>query len=48
MIDGGVEEDAQHLIEVLAARGGQVDTWLVTHTHTDHIGALNYILNHTE
>ena len=48
MIDGGVEEDAQHLIEVLAARGGQVDTWLVTHPHSDHIGALNYILNHPE
>ncbi len=48
MIDGGVQEDAQHLIEVLAARGGQVDAWLVTHPHSDHIGALNYILSHPE
>ena len=48
MIDGGVEEDAAHLIETIAARGGQVEAWLITHPHSDHIGALNYILNHPE
>lgn len=48
MLDGGVEEDAAHLIEVLAAKGGHVDTWLITHPHSDHIGALNYILGHPE
>lgn len=48
MIDGGVEGDASHLIEALAARGGRVDTWLITHPHSDHVGALNYILSHPE
>lgn len=48
MIDGGVEEDAAHLIQSLMARGGHVDTWLITHPHSDHVGALNYILSHPE
>lgn len=48
MIDGGVEGDASHLIEAIAARGGHVDTWLITHPHSDHVGALNYILSHPE
>lgn len=48
MIDGGVEGDASHLIESIAARGGHVDTWLITHPHSDHVGALNYILSHPE
>ncbi len=48
MIDGGVEGDAAHLIETLAAKGGYVDAWLVTHPHSDHVGALNYILSHPE
>ena len=45
MIDGGVEGDSAHLIEAIAARGGKVDTWLITHPHSDHVGALNYILS---
>lgn len=48
MLDGGVEGDASHLIEALAARGGRVDAWLITHPHSDHVGALNYILSHPE
>lgn len=48
MIDGGVPEDAGHLVEALAARGGRVDAWLVTHPHSDHVGALNEILSHPE
>lgn len=48
MVDGGVEGDAGHLIETLAAKGGHVDTWLITHPHSDHIGALDYILRHPE
>lgn len=48
MLDGGVEGDAAHLIEALAARGGHVDAWLITHPHSDHVGALNYILSHPE
>lgn len=48
MVDGGTEGDAAHLIEVLASKGGHVDAWLVTHPHSDHVGALDYILRHPE
>ncbi len=48
MIDGGLEGDAEHLIETLSARGGVVDAWLITHPHSDHIGALNYILSNPD
>lgn len=48
MIDGGTEGDSGHLVESLLARGGHVDTWLITHPHSDHAGALKDILTHPE
>lgn len=48
MIDGGTEGDCGHLVESLLARGGHVDTWLITHPHSDHVGALKEILTHPE
>lgn len=45
MVDGGLPEDTEHLKEVLRARGGRVDAWLITHPHSDHVGALTNILN---
>lgn len=48
MIDGGVEGDANHLIDSIKNRGGHVDTWLVTHAHSDHVDALNYILRNPD
>lgn len=45
VIDGGREIDAAHLAEVIQNLGGRVDTWLITHPHSDHIGALTSILN---
>lgn len=48
MIDGGSEGDTGHLVESLLARGGHVDTWLITHPHSDHVGALKDILSHPE
>ncbi len=48
MIDGGTEGDSAHLVESLLARGGHVDTWLITHPHSDHVGALMDILKHPE
>lgn len=44
VIDGGRETDAVHLTEVIQSLGGRVDTWLITHPHNDHIGALTNIL----
>lgn len=48
MIDGGTEGDSGHLVESLLARGGYVDAWLITHPHSDHVGALKEILMHPE
>ena len=45
MVDGGLPEDTEHLKEVLRQRGGKVDAWLITHPHSDHVGALTNILN---
>ena len=38
VVDGGLREDAPHLIETIKAKGGRVSAWLITHPHSDHIG----------
>ena len=45
MIDGGTENETEHLKQVLKSRGGHVSAWLITHPHSDHVGALTKILN---
>lgn len=45
VIDGGLKEDTEYLTKKLTEMGGVVDTWLVTHPHSDHVGALTAILN---
>lgn len=45
VIDGGTTGDATHLMETIRAKGGRVNAWLITHPHSDHVGALNTILN---
>lgn len=45
VIDGGWEADATKLSELIQQQGGKVDTWLITHPHEDHVGALCAILN---
>ena len=44
VIDGGTAGDAQHLLEELQKISGMekphVDAWFLTHSHSDHIGAL--------
>lgn len=46
MIDGGnyCEEDAENLYRELKIRGGKVALWLITHAHSDHLGALLWLL----
>ena len=46
VIDGGTytPEDAQGLYEYLAARRKHVDLWIMTHAHSDHIGAMLYLM----
>ncbi len=45
VVDGGLEADAVHLKEMLKEEGGKVDAWLITHPHSDHVGALINVLN---
>lgn len=45
VVDGGLREDADHLVETIIEKGGRVSAWLITHPHSDHIGALTEILN---
>lgn len=44
VIDGGTPEDADHLLATIQAKGGHVSAWLITHPHSDHVGALTRIL----
>lgn len=46
MIDGGncCPEDAQNLYAELEKRGKCVDFWLITHAHSDHLGALLWLM----
>ena len=48
VIDGGTADDGPHLAQALAAKGGHVDAWLITHPHSDHVGALYHIIQHPE
>lgn len=45
VVDGGVEEDTEHLVGVIKEFGSKVDAWLITHPHMDHVGALYSILS---
>lgn len=44
VIDGGTEGDATYLKGFIAARGNHVHTWIITHAHDDHFGALTRLL----
>jgi len=45
VIDGGLDQDADHLAQAIQAMGGRVSAWLITHPHRDHVGALTNLLN---
>lgn len=44
VVDGGWEADGDYLLETIRENGGTVDAWLITHPHSDHVGALYHIL----
>lgn len=44
VVDGGLKESANILEGYLLQLGGEVDTWLTSHPHKDHIGALSRII----
>lgn len=41
VIDGGWTEDAPYVREIIDSFGGEVEAWILTHPHQDHIGAFN-------
>lgn len=43
-VDGGNKAEAAYLKGFLAALGNNVDLWIVSHPHSDHVDALNEIL----
>lgn len=45
VLDGGTDADANHLEATIKAKGGRVSAWLITHPHSDHVGALTALLN---
>ena len=49
MIDGGNYKnppEGETLYRLLQEQGGHVDAWFVTHPHSDHLGAIAYVLEH--
>ncbi len=50
VIDGGNKcpEDAEALYNEIAAHGKRVEYWYITHAHSDHIGALTYLMETME
>lgn len=48
VIDGGTADDAGHLLETIRSKGGKVNAWLITHPHSDHVGAFNNIINNPD
>lgn len=45
VIDGGTEADASYLLQKIQEKGGHVSAWLITHPHSDHVGAITKLLN---
>lgn len=40
MIDGGLPEYSEHVIDNIKNKGGVVEAWFITHAHVDHAGVI--------
>lgn len=47
IVDGGLDADAEMVRQMIAQHKDHVDTWIITHTHKDHVGAFNAIMDGT-
>jgi beta-lactamase superfamily II metal-dependent hydrolase len=45
VIDGGTTKDSTNLEKYINKYGGKVDAWFFTHSHNDHTGAFDEIIN---
>lgn len=45
VVDGGWTDDASFVKEVIGTYGCEVEAWILTHPHQDHIGAFNELYN---
>ena len=43
VIDGGNPDEAEYVMNRIRMYGNHVDAWILTHPHSDHIGAFNEI-----
>ena len=43
IVDGGNEDEYQTIMKTIRQYGSKVDAWILTHPHSDHIGAFNKI-----
>lgn len=43
VIDGGWAENAENVRDVIAKHDNHVDAWIISHMHSDHVGAFNVI-----
>lgn len=48
MIDGGLPEYSEHIIDILKQKGGIVEAWYITHAHVDHASVLIDAINSNE
>ena len=44
VMDGGMNDEALYLKGFIAALGNEVEAWILSHPHNDHVGALTEIL----
>lgn len=45
VVDGGLDADADKLRQLIIQKGGIVSAWLITHPHSDHVGAITKMIN---
>lgn len=48
LVDGGWEQDAEQVKNIININGGKVDAWILTHPHEDHIWAFNTIMRDSD